>query len=571
MEDSPVAKIHELAQSAETHVQRNQLPKALALYLELLDRLPKVIDNIDDPQVVDTLTMMQKTYERSANDIQRRVRREEQQLQLQQQTTITTSTPPVSFRGNKSKYMQGSSTNLANSYASLNRAKMRNSVSSVHAIPPRPMNRATSAKSMLSHSTASLPAARPPMSMSSLGTESTSLNTLPNKSNDSSTVLPLTQPLSGHNALNETGYTNEPAERPLPSWDGSNSSYMVLPGRNVSTDPFEKFWEAVESLMDRISNPVALSTVPLYDSEYMENMRQNLAQAQVSIYQQPSMFASAPSSQGSQHLPPLRIVQEEGVVSNAAAMEELLSTQHGSDSPSEELDMAFSGSPTHRTMSDSFCLVDRPSSLNGDGRKNARPSIDNFIYDGAHTAGCNSTLIRDAIEDINKPFLTINTNSQKSVEEYALENEQLKQMVDMLSNRVVALEKSEEENAVFRNNLDNFREGIKKQAQVLLQSQDLVRSSLLQRSMGSNELSVAQLQRRIQELEDEVRDLSAIKDKQAVTIAKFKRNWHRIKESAKQKQETDLNPLPIETSANHTVSEPIADSIIYTTTPSMPS
>nr|CAG8524640.1 7847_t:CDS:2 [Entrophospora candida] len=45
-------------------------------------------------------------------------------------------------------------------------------------------------------------------------------------------------------------------------------SYMVLKGNNDSTDdddsdPFNKFWGIVESLVQKISNPVAFATVPL--------------------------------------------------------------------------------------------------------------------------------------------------------------------------------------------------------------------------------------------------------------------------------------------------------------------
>jgi hypothetical protein len=117
--------------------------------------------------------------------------------------------------------------------------------------------------------------------------------------------------------------------------------------------------------MDRISNPVAFTTAPLYDSEFSENVRQDLAQAQASVYNLPALSGSAQSLEGSHN--PLKQPPREGIVSNAAAMEELARTQSGNNSPIDDLDIFSSESPTHRSMpefmSDSFYLVDRPGGL----------------------------------------------------------------------------------------------------------------------------------------------------------------------------------------------------------------
>ena len=117
--------------------------------------------------------------------------------------------------------------------------------------------------------------------------------------------------------------------------------------------------------MDRISNPEAFTTAPLYDSEFSENVRQDLAQAQASVYNLPALSRSAQSLEGSHNLP--KQPPREGVVSNAAAMEELARTQSGSTSSSDDLDPFSSESPTHKSMpefmSDSFYLVDRPGGL----------------------------------------------------------------------------------------------------------------------------------------------------------------------------------------------------------------
>jgi hypothetical protein len=131
--------------------------------------------------------MMQKTYERAVNDIQRRLKREErqgpQQLPSNAQTTSTGVVTPLSRNSRGVRFSSGPPGTLANSYASLNQAKLRCIMSSVHAIPPRPINRTTNSKSGLSNSTASLPAVNPPASLPNLGSSNsvTPLESSPNR------------------------------------------------------------------------------------------------------------------------------------------------------------------------------------------------------------------------------------------------------------------------------------------------------------------------------------------------------------------------------------------------------
>ncbi|KAI8052309.1 hypothetical protein BDF22DRAFT_734028 [Syncephalis plumigaleata] len=568
MEDSPVAKVHELAQAAETHLQRGQMTRALALYTELLERVPETMEHIEDPQVVDTLSMMQKTYERAVNDIQRRLKREErqgvQQLSANTQATSTGTvvTPPSSSSSSSSsssrsnrgaRFSSGppsTTGTLANSYASLNQAKLRCTMSSVHAIPPRPLNRTTSAKSGLSQSTASLPAVNPPAPLPNLGSSNsvTMLESPSNRNYDH----------SGMSSIAEST-----TERTTSSWDGASSSYMIIPGRNMKTDPFEKFWEAVESLMDRISNPVALSTVPLYNSEYTENLRQDLASAQELLHHQPSMmYGSIPTNNESDPMTQQSRI-EDGVISNAAAMEELARTPSHLDSPSEEIATEIADASVQRTMSDSFYLVDRPSNNSNDCDYTAGSSTNHTVINTS-SAGHNSALISDAMSDMTPQFSAMRIKSTKSIEEYEMENKQLKQMVDMLSDRVATLEKSAEEHTALRNNLDQFRDDIRKRAQRLLQSQELVKSTLMQCSTTAGEPSVPQLQARIHELEEEVRRISAEKEKQMATIIKFKQNWQRLKESSKRNQVTPSKlDTAVETTDNATTSESHTGSMSY--------
>lgn len=46
-----------------------------------------------------------------------------------------------------------------------------------------------------------------------------------------------------------------------------DESFMLLEREKVDDDPFNKFWEAVEGLVQKISNPVAFTTAPLTEDE----------------------------------------------------------------------------------------------------------------------------------------------------------------------------------------------------------------------------------------------------------------------------------------------------------------
>lgn len=144
-------------------------------------------------------------------------------------------------------------------------------------------------------------------------------------------------------------------------------------------DPFNRFWDAVEGLVQKISGPVAFTTAPL------------------NVADQTSSGGSSPA--GSANISPLN-------------------------------------SPITQSTILSSYLVIPP------GMEESR--LENPLYTNAQRSGL---LIR----------------SQKTIEEYEIENKQLKHTIDLLSKRVLELEQTQHENTMLRSSIIQFRQEIQKQ------------------------------------------------------------------------------------------------------------
>jgi vacuolar-type H+-ATPase subunit I/STV1 len=114
----------------------------------------------------------------------------------------------------------------------------------------------------------------------------------------------------------------------------------------------------------------------------------------------------------------------------------------------------------------------------------------------------------------------------KSMEEYAMENRQLKVHVDMLSKQLAALEKTARESNALKNSVLTFQSELQKQAKRLNQHpSDLVKSV-----MNTHD------SKRLQQLEHQVSQLTVENAQQRLLISKYRDRWERLKASAKIKQ-----------------------------------
>ncbi|CAG8710402.1 10132_t:CDS:2, partial [Funneliformis mosseae] len=252
--------------------------------------------------------------------------------------------------------------------------------------------------------------------------------------------------------------------------DGSSSSektieesYMMLKGNNESTDddeadPFNKFWDIVEGLVQKISNPVAFATVPLNGAYSRATLDQNIVQPTLPIHYN---------------------TVNENIVD---------------DSKVEELNAA---------MMESFYIIPKDQRLNS--RTGMPPQTS--------SSSTPST-----------PIPSDDKNSTKTLEEYSIENKQLKAIIDKLSKRMLSYEKAAEENNMLKSSILQFKNDVQKQAKRIKVKQT------------SPEIGNAHLQKRIKELEEENLVLKSEKDKQHEQIAKYKDRWEKLKESAKKKR-----------------------------------
>ncbi|CAG8658330.1 3347_t:CDS:10, partial [Racocetra fulgida] len=268
---------------------------------------------------------------------------------------------------------------------------------------------------------------------------------------------------------------------PSISLEGSSSSekidesYMVLRGNDSTddddSDPFNKFWGIVETLVSKISNPltnpVAFATLPLNVSEYARTS-----------FDPNTIHPPLPFGNNG-----VDVVDE----LNAAMME-------------------------------SFYIIPKEQRLGGTAGGYSRSST---LSPGTHlSSGSRNT-------------------STKTLEEYAMENAQLKSVIDNLSKRMMAYERAAEESSMLKSSILQFKNDLQKQAKQIKASKEMLRSSHVAKQ-ASPEIGNAQsLQKRVKELEEELQLVKAENEKQD--------RLEKIKESAMKKRVnkmSDQSTLP---------------------------
>ncbi|KAH8554669.1 hypothetical protein BGW37DRAFT_480606 [Umbelopsis sp. PMI_123] len=251
-----------------------------------------------------------------------------------------------------------------------------------------------------------------------------------------------------------------------------DESYALLNDQNDDdSDPFNKFWNAVETLVQKLSNPVAFASVPLNEEDNPK-----------ALMEESSAYAA-----------------QQGGLSK-------LPIQHQIEA----------------SMMESFFVV-QPQT----------PSGPKITIDGAGNAGSSEAPI-----------------GSKTIEEYAMENKQLKNTVDKLSRQVSYWKKAAEEGNVLKSSIIQFRNDVEKQAKRIRQSQESMKSSMIngqygaasilskptKPSEGSSVSSTTSPQARIKELEDEVMALRLEYNRQKDLMGKYKERWEKLKESAKKRR-----------------------------------
>ncbi|KAF9994063.1 tRNA 2'-phosphotransferase 1 [Entomortierella chlamydospora] len=297
------------------------------------------------------------------------------------------------------------------------------------------------------------------------------------------------------------------------------------------SDPFNKFWDAVENLVLKISSPVAFTTIPLDGDDPMSLHSPTTEE----------LSTSNPMDM------PFAIREEGQVATDNNTLKIPSTTSSGITQPRRQ----SKGHNDLSHMQESFFIIESPSAstlqLKGHSRNRSTTISDTASISSGSTGSNKSTLTNKRSDTISAATVP---RSTKTLEEYAIENQQLKMTLDKLSKRNLKLEKSLE--GVMQMSI--WTKDVQRSAMQLIKSQDVLRpmkQSIQDLSGGSNPVS---MQARLQELEAEVSQLKQENSKLNSLMKKYKQRWEDLKESAKKRRNATSTPPDGITEENSNVS-----------------
>ncbi|RIA85648.1 hypothetical protein C1645_741429 [Glomus cerebriforme] len=451
MENTPVNVAHAFANAAEELEEKEQWGKAMEAHFRAAEQFALAMNYTSDPEVIRTLKLLYTNHTRQGREVQRRLTKQAQQSPKPQEQL----NPPSSHRTRKSSSSTSSKSNANNSQAKHN-SEQQNQSKHGTSLSTQPITRSSSLEVQVT------PSSNDRLSSDHMRTATTSGVSRTN------TMISSTTP-SVMDGSSDSEKTIE-------------ESYMMLKGNNDSTDdddsdPFNKFWDIVEGLVQKISNPIAFATVPLNGADSRTTFDPNTIQSPM-----PFRYNAV----------------NENIVD---------------DSKVEELNAA---------MMESFYIIPKDQRPNYGSRSLGLPQSSSSLSPSAHRIPSDSK-----------------GSTTKTLEEYSIENKQLKAIIDNMSKRMLTFEKATEENNMLKSSILQFKNDVQKQAKRIKVSQEILRSSSIvkQISPESSTVGNAYLQRRIKELEEENRLLKSERDKQQELVTKYKDRWEKLKEAAKKKRE----------------------------------
>ncbi|KAG0056147.1 hypothetical protein BGZ83_006242 [Gryganskiella cystojenkinii] len=341
------------------------------------------------------------------------------------------------------------------------------------------------------------------------------------------------------------------------------------------SDPFNKFWEAVENLVLKISSPVAFTSIPL-DGDDPINTGSIL-------------LASSPTSEEPPLTSPVDAQSTGGLGGGALSQPESMrssSNLHpGYRLQQQQQQHLQSRHPRVRAdplpMQESFFIIDSPSLANSQSRmlsrnRSASASASESLSVGGGGIGGKQPTSSSLRRSETAP------RSTKTLEEYAIENQQLKVTLDKLSRRNLKLEKHLE--GVMQ--MSVWTKDVQRSAMQLIKSQDILRpvkhsiqdqspeksGTLTPRisagpgalpptstaaptttltgpasttpTTSFDNMSPTTMQVRLKELTEELQQLKIENAKQNALMKKYKQRWEDLKESAKKRRNATPTPPP---------------------------
>ncbi|KAF9932348.1 hypothetical protein BGZ65_004507 [Modicella reniformis] len=228
----------------------------------------------------------------------------------------------------------------------------------------------------------------------------------------------------------------------------SNSSIMIEELLENDSDPFYKFWQAVENLVLQISSPVAFTSIPLEGDD-------------------PTLFNTPSTTDDPSTVNPAEApfaIPTGNVSSTNSASAKTTTLQPSGNLNQSRISRTRNHDPS--SMHESFFIIDSPSSEMRGHPKSRSESTGNFSFSSSSNSGSKSKRVEPR-------------NSSKTLEEYAIENQQLKMTLDKLSKHNMRLEKNRE--GLMQ--MSMWTKDVQRSAMQLLKSQDVLRPNLKQSIM----------------------------------------------------------------------------------------
>lgn len=322
------------------------------------------------------------------------------------------------------------------------------------------------------------------------------------------------QPLTSYSrqnsqhALPPSSYTSNPhpshsSQQTLrPMTDTVDESFMVLGGqRSDPGDAFNQFWNAMQGMLDNLSQPVAFATAPL-GTEPSPTEEQSHSQTIPS--RRESSLSSDTDNDGEHMLS--KWTRRIGITGSRETRSKHKVNQR----------------PTASTS----------SSLNDFGDEDG----DDFLEEG---------------DDLSGSFCLIPSGSEPSPAAVRQENVSLRAELASMRERLSATEQilrlRKDQDMQLRNSIFEAQKAISASGLLPNRAQPPGDMNFLHFNKAAAAVPVpipslstgreAQYSRRIQELEAELRAVRAENDKNKMVIVKFRERWEKLKESAKRKKE----------------------------------
>ncbi|KAF9169437.1 hypothetical protein BGX21_010364 [Mortierella sp. AD011] len=488
MEETAVNLAHRYASAAEEHREQNKWEEAVDMHFKAADQFLLATNDTQNQEVIRTLKLMNANHIRQGKDLQRRIAKAAAAaaaVQPQQQSDVGTK-----HEGNNHR----KSSNASNTTSAGMSGVTGSGGAGINAARQRSNSRHQQGNS------------------GGLGKRHVDLPFQQNtgdSSNSSGSRGGVGPDGSYHGGSSGTSSNSSSAMI-------EESFTLVKNHMKDESDPFNKFWDAVENLVLKISSPVAFTTIPLDGDDPM------------SLH---SPTTEEPPTPNPMDMP--FAIREEG---QAAADNNTLkipsTTSNGIAQPRRQ----SKGHNDLSHMQESFFIIESPSAstsqLKGHSRNRSMTISDTVSISSTSNK---STLTNKRSDTIN---VAIMPRSTKTLEEYAIENQQLKMTLDKLSKRNLKLEKNLE--GVMQMSI--WTKDVQRSAMQLIKSQDVLRpmkQSIQDLSGGSNPIS---MQARLQELEAEVSQLKQENSKLNSLMKKYKQRWEDLKESAKKRRNATSTP-----------------------------